>query len=91
MFVTYFSATARVACHRDEARAIRWAADHLIPTDHLLRAVREGVTPVDELAEYFYVTRWMVLAKLRTLAGPVWRCRAGHVHTTDCRDCGEAA
>lgn len=52
---------------QDEARAIRWAANYLIPTTELASAVRSGIVGVNELAEYFYVTEWMVWRRLHFL------------------------
>lgn len=41
---------------KDEARAIRWAAEYLIPYDQLMQAGYEDITTIPALAEYFEVT-----------------------------------
>ena len=41
---------------KDEARALRWAAIHLIPSHELLQASCDGMTTLPVLAEYFQVT-----------------------------------
>lgn len=65
--IAHFSYSLTVAISRDEARALRWAANYLIPTDGLAAAAGQGITGVDELADHFYVTPWMVYRKLGVL------------------------
>lgn len=64
IFVVRFSHQVATVLSRDEYRALRWAANYLIPTDDLVRAIQRGYTSLDELADYFYVTSWMVQRKL---------------------------
>lgn len=52
---------------QNEARAVRWAANYLIPSAALADAIRSGLRRVDEFADYFYVTEWMVWRKIRAL------------------------
>lgn len=67
VFTAYASATFRTSHSRDEARALRWACDYLMPVDKFLRALREGVTSVEDLADLFDVTPWMVHQRFRFL------------------------
>ncbi|WP_052299146.1 ImmA/IrrE family metallo-endopeptidase [Thermaerobacter marianensis] len=89
-FVACTSATARTSYRRDEARALRWACDHLMPLDQFLQAMREGVSTVEELADYFYVTPWMVHARFRFLPSHLCRCLLLCRELT-CLGCPEAA
>ena len=41
---------------KDEAKALRWAAEYLIPQEELVTAYREDITTIPALAEYFEVT-----------------------------------
>ncbi|OUN01353.1 MAG: hypothetical protein BAA04_06975 [Firmicutes bacterium ZCTH02-B6] len=71
------------ALWRDEHRALRMAANLLIPTEALADAVRRGITSADELSEHFLVEEWMVWRKLRVLQEDLreqWRFR---VRTAD--------
>lgn len=52
---------------RDESKAVRWAANYLIPTAQLAEAANSGIRSVDELADYFCVTEWMVWRKLAVI------------------------
>lgn len=47
----------------EEYRAMRWAANYLIPTDQLLLALKKGYQ-IWELAEYFNVDTELVKLKL---------------------------
>lgn len=51
----------------DEARALRWAANCLIPTDELAFAAKRGLVLAHELAEHFQVEEWMVWRKFHVL------------------------
>lgn len=55
------------AIWRDESRAIRLAANHLIPTEELAAAVNRGLSSPHELAEHFQVEEWMVWRKFHIL------------------------
>jgi len=67
VFVALPSATVRTAFRRDEVRALRWACNYLMPVDKLSEAVAQGVRTVEDLADYFDVTPWMVAACIRIL------------------------
>lgn len=91
-FVACTSATLRTAHRRDEARAIRWACDYLIPVNDFLGALREGVTSVEDLADLFYVTPWMVQARFRFLPKHIRSCRRRRLcRRWTCLGCPEAA
>ncbi|HHV61111.1 MAG TPA: ImmA/IrrE family metallo-endopeptidase [Firmicutes bacterium] len=57
----------RVNISRAEYRALRWAANYLMPEDKLLQAFRRGITEIWELAECFDVTEDMVRFRLKSL------------------------
>lgn len=65
--VAHFSYSRAIAISKDEARALRWASDYLIPTERLAEAVAGGADTVSEIAEHFDVTKWMVWRKLQFL------------------------
>lgn len=49
---------------RDESRALRRAAELLIPTQSLAQAIKAGCNSVDELANRFYVVPDMIVRRL---------------------------
>ena len=73
VFVALPSSTRRTAHLRDEARAVRWACDYLMPAREFLDATRRGISSIEDLADHFYVTKWMVHARLRFLGLPIRR------------------
>lgn len=68
---------------RDEGRAVRWAARHLIPTMALAQAAREGHHTVHDLAEYFCVTDWLVHRRLRILRSDLRKSQGLRVHVRE--------
>lgn len=52
---------------RDESRAVRYAAELLIPTRELAEAIQKGCTSTHDLADHFYVMPWMVRRRLHFL------------------------
>lgn len=63
---------------RDESRAMRLAANMLIPTEQLAIAARKGLTSCHELAQYFLVEEYIVWRKfhvLRTDLREQWKLR----------------
>jgi len=66
------------AIWRDESRALRLAANMLIPTLELAEAAKKGFSSCHELAEYFRVEEYMVWRKfhvLRTELREQWKLR----------------
>lgn len=61
---TYFHYRDRMEVSRAEYRALRWAAQWLIPLGKLAQAFKWGIVEVWELAEYFDVTEDMVRFRL---------------------------
>jgi len=74
---TYYNYRDRLAVSRAEFRALRWAAQYLIPIDKFAQAVRNGVTEQWQLAETFDVIEDIVVYRLampdavKVLYGPV--------------------
>lgn len=64
----YTSYTLKIQLSRDEAKAIRWACDFLMPDEQFSQAIEKGLWDRDELAEYFVVTPWLVSQKLHFLS-----------------------
>ena len=60
VIVPYTSYSIHMALSRDEARALKWACDFLIPIKEFEKALRAGAESVEELAEYFVVTTWLI-------------------------------
>lgn len=60
----YTSYSLSVALGRDEARALRWACDYLVPVPAFIGALSHGALTVDELAEQFTVTPWLIRRRL---------------------------
>lgn len=54
----------RLEVSRTEYRALKWAAQWLLPLDKLMRALKQGIVEVCELAEHFDVTEDMVKFRL---------------------------
>lgn len=65
LFVVHFSYHTVVEMSRTEQRALRWATEYLMPTPDFALAIRRGRRSIEELADYFFVTHWMVRFKLR--------------------------
>jgi Zn-dependent peptidase ImmA (M78 family) len=60
----FFSYRDRLSVSKAEYRALKWAAECLIPRNKLERALRSGCTEVWSLAEWFGVTDEMVKFRL---------------------------
>lgn len=71
---TSFSYRRAISMTRAERKALRWACDYLMPVDKFLRAVHSGIVAVEELAEMFNVTEWMVYRRYEFLGihEPKW-------------------
>lgn len=72
------SSLSKQARWRDESRALRLAANLLIPTSELAEAARKGIFLPHELAEYFTVEEYIVWRKfhvLRTDLREQWKLR----------------
>jgi len=54
----------RIIVTKTEYRAMRWAAEYLIPLDKLIRATRSGLYSIWELSEHFFVTEEMMRFRL---------------------------
>lgn len=69
----YFCYTQAILLSRDDRKALRWACnEYFMPNPMLAEAIRKGYRSVDELAEYFYVARWIVTGKLQFLRQDLW-------------------
>ncbi len=80
----------RVNRWRDESRAVRAAADLLIPTSELREVLSKELAPVDarrvaDLADHFFVTEWLVQRKLDFLFAALWKREPRVVTTRDLR------
>lgn len=64
---THFHYRNRLDVSRAEYRALRWAANYLMPKRRLLWAIRKGIREPWELAEYFNVTEGIVKFRLNLL------------------------
>ena len=64
---TFFHYKDRLEVKREEYRALRWAANFLIPTDKLREAVKKGIREDWELAEHFEVDECLVIFRKRLL------------------------
>jgi len=61
----FYQYSKRIAISRAEYRALRWAANHLIPEDDLLDILKQGLYKPWELAEHFNVTEQFAQFRLR--------------------------
>ncbi len=61
---TYFNYRDRLAISKAEHRALRWAAEYLIPQKQLKRALKTGHDTLWSLAELFDVTEDMMRFRL---------------------------
>lgn len=65
VFVVHFSYHTAIEMTRTEERALLWGTEYLMPTIDFAKAIKAGYRSIDDLADYFYVTNWMVRLKLR--------------------------
>jgi len=70
---TYFNYRDRLAVSRAEYRALRWAAEYLIPKKRLHKALRAGNDTLWGLAEIFDVTEEMMRFRLEGHVGETRR------------------
>lgn len=61
----YHSAQDRLSIDKCEYKALRWAANHLVPENNLLDAIASGLCEIWELAEEFDVTEEMMRFRMR--------------------------
>lgn len=61
----FYNYADRITVSKVEYKAMRWAANHLIPDNDLLDALRDGLCEICELAEYFRVVPDIVKIKLK--------------------------
>lgn len=69
-------------CYRDrihidkyELMALKWATNFLVPTEELLEVIKNSVsTSLNELADYFFVTKEFIDTKFKFMAKmkPIW-------------------
>lgn len=58
--VPYTSYSLQRRLSKDEAKALRWACNTLLPYPRFVEAVQNGLRCPHELADYFNVTPWLV-------------------------------
>ena len=73
---TFFHYRDRLEVKREEYRALKWAANFLIPADKLREAVGTGIKEIWGLAEYFEVDEDLVRFRLR-LKEPIKNMKGG--------------
>ena len=61
----YHSVQDRLSIDKCEYKALRWAANHLVPENNLLDAIASGLCEIWELAEEFDVTEEMMRFRMR--------------------------
>ena len=61
----YHSTQDRLSIDKCEYKALRWAANHLVPENNLLDAIASGLCEIWELAEEFDVTEEMMRFRMR--------------------------
>lgn len=64
VFVVHFCYHSVIQMNKTETSALRWGTEYLMPTTEFARAIQRGRRSIAELADYFYVTPWMVRRKL---------------------------
>lgn len=60
LILPYTSYSNIMLLNKDEARALRWACDFLMPVDKVKEAIEEGANTIDGIAERFNVAPWLV-------------------------------
>ena len=65
--VTLFHYAHRITLSQAEHKALRWAAEYLMPADEIRMAYAEGLREPWEFAERFDVTEQMVLSRFMQL------------------------
>jgi Zn-dependent peptidase ImmA (M78 family) len=66
----FYNYAHRVTVSKTEYKAMRWAANYLIPDDDLLNILKEGLCYPGELAEYFQVLPEIVDIRLKLFQKP---------------------
>ena len=61
----YYSTQDRLSIDKCEYKALRWAANNLVPENNLLDAIASGLCEIWELAEEFDVTEEMMRFRMR--------------------------
>lgn len=65
LLLPYFSYSNHLLLSKDEYKALKWACNFLMPDDVFRKALCSGCQSIEELADSFDVTPWMVYHKLR--------------------------
>jgi Zn-dependent peptidase ImmA (M78 family) len=68
----FYNYSARQYINKAEYKALRWAANYLIPDSLLLDAFHDCIDTAAELAEHFMVTPEIVNLRLKLFAKPVY-------------------
>lgn len=61
----FYSYNERVNITRAEYKALKWAANYLMPEHDLLDTLKSGIEEIWELAEHFNVTEEFVVFRMR--------------------------
>lgn len=64
---TFFHYQDRIEISRTEYKALKWAANFLIPKKELVCALKKGIKTIWDLADYFEVTEEMINFRLKLL------------------------
>lgn len=63
----YTSYNVKMILSRDEEKALRWACDFLVPVEKFVECIEKGVQEVEEIADYFAVTKFLILRRIHFL------------------------
>ncbi|TCO79089.1 ImmA/IrrE family metallo-endopeptidase [Marinisporobacter balticus] len=72
----YLRYSEQIEIDKKELVALRWAVDFLLPTQMVLEVLRDRkACTVDELVDYFYVTKDFLMKKFEFMAKekPIWK------------------
>jgi len=64
----YYSLTDKVNLNKTESAALKWAAEHLLPIDEIVNAVKKGIKNIDELSDFLGVTGEFLLERFKFIA-----------------------
>lgn len=79
----HFSYNRAVIMCKSEELALRWAVNYHMPLEALAQAVRKGYREIHELADYFYVTEWLVWRALHFLKIDIYKSQEIRVKIRD--------
>ena len=64
----YYSLTDRINLNKTELAALKWAAEHLLPLNEIVDAIKEGIKNISHLSDLLGVTDEFLLERFKFIA-----------------------